>query len=107
MRAVSACLVLLLAALPAAPGAQADATGPESAAPEACAATRDKALGTLDEAKLAIEMAIDNDIAIAGSPEYELLQTKDQQDKEIERERLKVWERYRRCVGKHSPPPAR
>ena len=102
MKAVSACLALFLAAVPAALGAQAGAV-----APEPCAAARDKALGTLDEAKLAIEMAIDSDVAVAGSPEYELLQTKDQQVQEIEGERRKVWERYRRCVGKHSPAPPR
>jgi hypothetical protein len=107
MKAATACLVALLAIVLEVPGRPAGAAEPESAAPAACVAARDKALGTLDEAALAVETAIDSDVAIAGSPEYELLQTKNEQIEEIKRERRDVWERFRRCAGKESPAPAR
>jgi hypothetical protein len=105
--AATACLVALLAIVPGPSEGRAVAAEPASAAPPACIAARDKALSVLDEAALAIETAIDSDAAIAGSPEYELMQTKDEQIGKIEQERRDVLERYRRCAGKQPLAPAR
>ncbi len=106
MRAVSLCLVLFLAVVPAASVLEAVAAEPAKAAPAACVAARDKALNRLDEAALAIETAIDSDVAIAGSPEYELLQAKKEQVEEIDGERRAVWARFNRCAGLPPSSPA-
>ena len=99
--AATACLVALLAIVPG------PSEGRAGAAEPACIAARDKALSVLDEAALAIETAIDSDVAIAGSSEYELMQTKDEQIGKIEQERREVLERYRRCAGNQPLVPAR
>jgi hypothetical protein len=75
-------------------------------APEAaCTAVRDAALNLLDQEATTLATAFDNDIAVAESPEYELLKAKEALLEEIAGERQAVLERYRRCLA--SAPPVR
>jgi hypothetical protein len=90
-RAVTACLLLLLAA----PAGLAWPAG----APEHCADTRDRALERLDDTALAVATAFDTDAAIAGAAEFELLEAKEALLEDIGRERQEVLESYRRCAG--------
>ncbi len=90
-RAATACLLLLLAA----PAGLAWPAG----APARCADTRDRALERLDETALAVATAFDTDAAIAGAPEFELLEAKEALLEDIARERREVLESYRRCAG--------
>lgn len=77
----------------------AEAAGPQPAAEAACAAARDRDLRALAVEAIAIAGALDTDAAIADAPEYELSETKKAVLADIERARLAVWDRYRRCLA--------
>jgi hypothetical protein len=93
------CLAFLLASVPLCPSAGAEAPA------AACTAVRDAALNLLDQEATTLATAFDNDIAVAESPEYELLKAKEALLEEIAGERQAVLERYRRCLA--SAPPVR
>jgi hypothetical protein len=95
-RAAACLLACCLAGLPV--PASADAT-----AEAACAAERDRALDTLDGAQMSVTVAFDADIAVADSPEFQLLKERDALLGEIAEERQAVWARYRRCVAGPQP----
>lgn len=64
----------------------------------ACAAVRDRQLDTLEREAGSVAVAFDADIAVAESPEYELLKAKEALLRDIADEKRAALDRYRRCA---------
>ena len=64
----------------------------------ACAAVRDRQLDTLESEAGSVAVAFDADIAVAESPEYELIKAKEALLRDIADEKRAALDRYRRCA---------
>ena len=96
----AACLFASFLAVPQASSLPAYAA---DAAEAACAAARDGRLGTLENEAASVAVAFDTDIAVAESPEYQLLKDMETLLREIEAEKEAARERYRRCAAGAAP----
>lgn len=76
---------------------------PNIRAEAACAAVRDRQLDKLENEAASVAVTFDNDIAVAESPEYELLKAQDALLREIAAEKGAALDRYRRCAAGARP----